>query len=63
MGKKDIRYLLVLGAAAVIGYAQRQKEIPDPWLRRVPTGKPPKLMATALAKKDGADDLGAVSDG
>ncbi len=51
MGQKDIRYLLVLGATAVIRHARRQKEIPDPWLRRMLAEKPPKLVATALANK------------
>ena len=51
MGQRDLRQLLVLGAAAVIRHARRRKEITDPWLRRMLAEKPAKLVAVALANK------------
>ncbi len=51
MGQRDLRQLLVLGATAVPGHRRESEVQNDPWLRRMISGKPPKLVAVALANR------------
>ena len=51
-GDETLRSLLVVGATAVIGAAQRgTTRRTMPWLARLLARKPPKLAAVALANK------------
>ncbi len=51
MRQRDLRQLLVLGATSVLRHAPRGEALKDPWLARMIAGKPPKLVAVALAGK------------
>ena len=51
MGQRDLRQLLVLGATAVLRHRRQSDLQNDPWLARMISGKPPKLVAVALANK------------
>ncbi len=51
MGQRDLRQLLVLGATAVLRHRRESEVQNDPWLRRMISEKPPKLVAVALANK------------
>jgi len=51
MGQRDIRRLLISGAMAVLQWAQRSKNISDPWLARMLTKKPRLMVAVALANR------------
>ena len=51
MGQRDLRQLLVLGATAVLRHRRESEVQNDPWLRRMISEKPPKLVALALAGK------------
>jgi len=52
MGQRDLRQLLVLGATAVLRHRRESEVQNDPWLARmISAGKPPKLVAVALAGK------------
>ena len=52
MGQRDLRQLLVLGATSVLRHMRKREDLGDPWLRRMMmAGKPPKLVAVALANK------------
>ena len=51
MGQRDLRRLLITGAMAVVRWASRRGETKDPWLDRMLTRKPRKLVAVALANR------------
>ena len=51
MGQRDLRQLLVLGATAVLRHRRECEVQNDPWLARMISEKPPKLVAVALAGK------------
>ena len=51
MGQRDLRRLLISGAMAVVGWAVRRGRTTDPWLVRMLTRKPRKLVAVALANR------------
>ena len=52
MGQRDLRQLLVLGATSVLRHMRKREDPGNPWLRRrMMAGKPPKLVAVALANK------------
>ncbi len=50
-GDEALRSVLVVGATAVIRYAQRRAGAASPWLAELLKRKPPKLAAVALANK------------
>jgi transposase len=50
-GNRYLRWLLVAGAMAVIGYAQRHGTQKRPWLARLIERRPKKVAAVALANK------------
>jgi transposase len=50
-GDEALRSVLVVGATAVIRYAQRSQARVSPWLTALLKRKPPKLAAVALANK------------
>src|SRR3954447_18405659 len=50
-GDEALRSVLVVGATAVIRYAQRSQARVSPWLAALLKRKPPKLVAVALANK------------
>ncbi len=51
MRQRDLRQLPVPGATAVPGHRRESEVQNDPWLARMISGKPPKLVAVALAGK------------
>ena len=51
MGQRDLRRLLVCGAMAVVRWAVMRGETADPWLARMLSRKPRKLVAVALANR------------
>jgi transposase len=50
-GNRYLRWLLVVGATAVIRYAQKHGTKNRPWLGRLMGRRPPKVAAVALANK------------
>jgi transposase len=50
-GNRYLRWLLVVGAMAVIRYARKHGTERRPWLRRLMERRPTKVAAVALAKK------------
>jgi transposase len=50
-GNRYLRWLLVVGAMAVIRYAQKQGTKKHPWLGRLMERRPTKVAAVALANK------------
>src|ERR1700690_3478346 len=50
-GNRNLRWLLVSGAMAVIRYAQKHGTQKRPWLGRLMEGRPTKVAAVALANK------------
>ena len=51
MGQRDLRRLLITGAMAVVRWAVMRGETADPWLARMLSRKPRKLVAVALANR------------
>ena len=51
IGQRDLRYLLVAGAMAVVRQASRCGEITDPWLAGMLAHQPKQLVAVALANR------------
>jgi transposase len=50
-GNRYLRWLLVVGAMAVIRYAQKHGTLTRPWLGRLMARRPAKVAAVALANK------------
>ena len=50
-GNRYLRWLLVVGAMAVIRYAQKHGTLKRPWLGRLMARRPTKVVAVALANK------------
>ena len=50
-GNRYLRWLLVVGAMAVIRYAQKHGTLKRPWLGRLMARRPTKVAAVALANK------------
>jgi transposase len=50
-GNRYLRWLLVVGATAVICYAQKHGTKNRPWLARLMERRPAKVAAVALANK------------
>ena len=51
MGNRTLRRLLIIGASAVVRWAERKGAIPGSWLARMLERKPPMLIRVALANK------------
>ena len=51
MGQRDIRRLLIIGAMAVVRWAQRKGASEGSWLARMLARKPRMVVAIALANK------------
>lgn len=51
MGQQDIRRLLIIGAMALVRWAQRRPPKPGSWLAKMLARKPKMLVAIALANK------------
>ena len=51
MGQRDLRRLLITGAMAVVRWATVRGETVAPWLARMLSRKPRKLVAVALANR------------
>jgi transposase len=50
-GDEGLRSVLVAGATALVRQVRRGRGRPWPWLQRLLSRKPPKLVAVALANK------------
>ncbi len=51
MGNRTLRRLLILGASAVVRWAEHKGAAPGSWLARMLERKPPMLIRVALANK------------
>ena len=51
MGQRDVRWLLIIGAMTVVGWAVRRGAPPGSWLSRMLARKPRMLVAVALANR------------
>lgn len=51
MGQRDLRRLLIIGAAAVVQWAARKGAPAGSWLARMLARKPRMLVAVALANR------------
>jgi len=51
MGNKTLRRLLIIGASAVVRWAEHKGAAPGSWLARMLERKPPMLIRVALANK------------
>ena len=53
MGRRDLRWLLVVGAMTIIQRATRRPETANPWLVQMLARKPKMIVAVALANRTG----------